>query len=113
MDTADHLVFDHAGYFVGLAALDPQTGLVVMDRSCAQRLQTMTRLACRCPPGHDQHAGCDEVLADIGRRKIPRRQGWAQQTWTDVVPLPYRPSLDGFVARLTVLGEEWMIWLRR
>jgi hypothetical protein len=32
MDTADHLVFDHAGHFVGLAALDPQTGLVVSIR---------------------------------------------------------------------------------
>ncbi|HKX15718.1 MAG TPA: hypothetical protein VJN19_11030, partial [Propionibacteriaceae bacterium] len=52
-------------------------------------------------------------MADIGCRKIPRRQGWAQQTWTDVVRLPYRPSLDGCVARLTVLGAEWMIWLRK
>jgi hypothetical protein len=31
VDTADHLVFDHAGHFVGLAALDPQAGLVVTD----------------------------------------------------------------------------------
>jgi hypothetical protein len=52
-------------------------------------------------------------MADIGRRKIPRRQGWAQQTWTDVVRQPHRPSPDEFVARLTVLGAEWMIWLRK
>jgi hypothetical protein len=32
MDTADYLVFDHAGHFVDLAALDPQTGLVVSIR---------------------------------------------------------------------------------
>jgi hypothetical protein len=32
MDTADHLVFDHAGYFVGVAALDQKTGLVVTCR---------------------------------------------------------------------------------
>ena len=32
MDTADHLVFDHAGHFAGLASLDPQTGLVVSIR---------------------------------------------------------------------------------
>jgi hypothetical protein len=31
VDTADYRVFDHAGHFVGLAALDPQTGLVVTD----------------------------------------------------------------------------------
>jgi hypothetical protein len=32
VNTADHLVFDHAGHFAGPAALDPQTGLVVTDR---------------------------------------------------------------------------------
>ena len=32
MDSADHLVFDHAGYSVGHAALDQKTGLVVTCR---------------------------------------------------------------------------------
>jgi hypothetical protein len=32
VDTADYLVFDHAGHFVGLASLDPQTWLVVSIR---------------------------------------------------------------------------------